>query len=81
MIVLGKKFSRFLLFVLLNNIFIEIVLIITAIDRYGLYCSSVSLLETLENPTPFCKFSGKTQSRATIKCITHIQEWYFNTIF
>ena len=34
-------------------------LIITAIDRYGLYCSSVSLLETLENPTPFCKFSGK----------------------
>ncbi|XP_019854876.1 PREDICTED: uncharacterized protein LOC109583830 [Amphimedon queenslandica] len=35
-----------------------IVLIITAIDRYGLYCSSVSLLETLNNPTPFCKFSG-----------------------
>ncbi|XP_019854875.1 PREDICTED: uncharacterized protein LOC109583829 [Amphimedon queenslandica] len=34
------------------------VLIITAIDRYGLYCSSVSLLETLKNPTPFCKFSG-----------------------
>ncbi|XP_019860902.1 PREDICTED: uncharacterized protein LOC109589233 [Amphimedon queenslandica] len=35
-----------------------ILLIITAIDRDGLYCSSVSLLETLENPTSFCKFSG-----------------------
>ena len=39
--------------------FIGIVLIVTAIYRYKLYCGSVSLLETLENPTPFCKFSGK----------------------
>ena len=60
--------------------YLEIVLIITAIDRNGLYCSSVSLLETLENPTPFCKFSGETHSRVTIKCITHIQVRYFNTI-
>ena len=40
-------------------ILIAIVLIITAIDWYGLYCSSVSLLKTLYNPNSFCKFSGK----------------------
>ena len=56
MIVLGKVHCNLIFVVYIH---IVIVLIITAIDRYGLYCSSVSLLETLNNPTPFCKFSGK----------------------
>uniref|UniRef100_A0A1X7UEJ6 FZ domain-containing protein n=1 Tax=Amphimedon queenslandica TaxID=400682 RepID=A0A1X7UEJ6_AMPQE len=50
--------SVLVFFQVLDMIVLVIVLIITAIDRYGLYCSSVSLLETLNNPTPFCKFSG-----------------------
>uniref|UniRef100_A0A1X7UE38 Uncharacterized protein n=1 Tax=Amphimedon queenslandica TaxID=400682 RepID=A0A1X7UE38_AMPQE len=50
--------SILVLFQVIDVTVLVIVLIITAIDRYGLYCSSVSLLETLKNPTPFCKFSG-----------------------
>ncbi|XP_019859819.1 PREDICTED: uncharacterized protein LOC109588072 isoform X2 [Amphimedon queenslandica] len=50
--------SVLVLFQVIDITVLVIVLIITAIDRYGLYCSSVSLLETLKHPTPFCKFSG-----------------------
>uniref|UniRef100_A0A1X7UPL3 FZ domain-containing protein n=1 Tax=Amphimedon queenslandica TaxID=400682 RepID=A0A1X7UPL3_AMPQE len=50
--------SVLVFFQVIDMIVFVILLIITAIDRNGLYCSSVSLLETLENPTPFCKFSG-----------------------
>ena len=59
MTVLGKVLVILCSLYTCTSMAIVIVLIITAIDRYGLYCSSVSLLETLENPTPFCKFSGK----------------------
>ncbi|XP_019859822.1 PREDICTED: uncharacterized protein LOC109588073 isoform X1 [Amphimedon queenslandica] len=52
--------SVLVLFQVIDITVLVIVLVIAAIDRYGLYCSSVSLLETLKNPTPFCKFSGVT---------------------
>ncbi|XP_019853194.1 PREDICTED: uncharacterized protein LOC109582731 [Amphimedon queenslandica] len=60
-----KEYKKFLaypsvlvFFQVIDITVFAIVLIITAVDRNGLYCSSVSLLETLKNPTPFCKFSG-----------------------
>ena len=34
---------------------------ISAIDRNKLFCSSISLLDTLDNPTPYCIISGNTE--------------------
>ncbi|XP_019859817.1 PREDICTED: uncharacterized protein LOC109588071, partial [Amphimedon queenslandica] len=50
--------SVLVLFQIIDTIVLGIVALITAIYRYKLYCGSVSLLETLNNPTLFCKFSG-----------------------
>ncbi|XP_019854874.1 PREDICTED: uncharacterized protein LOC109583828 isoform X3 [Amphimedon queenslandica] len=50
--------SVLVVFQVIDMTVLVIVLIITAIDRYGLYCGSVSLLETLKHPSFFCKFSG-----------------------
>lgn len=38
---------------------VALLVIITACDRNGLYCSSVSLLNTLDNPTTFCTLTGE----------------------
>ena len=32
--------------------------IVISIDRNGLLCSSTSLIDSLNNPTPFCTLSG-----------------------
>ncbi|XP_019854872.1 PREDICTED: uncharacterized protein LOC109583828 isoform X2 [Amphimedon queenslandica] len=65
--------SILVLFQVIDVTVLVIVLIITAIDRYGLYCSSVSLLETLKNPTPFCKFSGVIFQYNTLNMVL----WWF----
>ena len=39
-----------------------LIVIIGATDRSRLYCSSPSLLETLDNPTPFCKLTGTSNN-------------------
>ncbi|XP_019853214.1 PREDICTED: uncharacterized protein LOC109582744 isoform X2 [Amphimedon queenslandica] len=65
--------SVLVFFQVIDMIAYAILLIITAIDRNGLYCSSVSLLETLENPTPFCKFSGVVFHYA----IVNMALWWF----
>ena len=43
----------------IDIIIISSIVILQTCDRDGLYCSSVSLLETLNNPTPFCQYGGK----------------------
>ncbi|XP_019859821.1 PREDICTED: uncharacterized protein LOC109588072 isoform X3 [Amphimedon queenslandica] len=50
--------SVLVLFQVIDMTVLGIVVLITAIYRHELYCGSVSLLETLNNPTLFCKFSG-----------------------
>jgi len=63
---------------------------VTYIDRNGLYCSSVSLFESLEKVAPFCVLSGKTDSafclflmgikfypHYIILC-THYRMWYIS---
>ena len=44
------------------------IVILQTSDRDGLYCSSVSLLETLNNPTPFCQYGGKSRSSYITEC-------------
>ena len=39
-------------------LYIALLVIIISIDRNGLFCSSTSLNDTLNNPTPFCTLSG-----------------------
>ena len=34
--------------------------IVISIDRNNLLCSSTSLIDSLNNPTPFCTLSGLT---------------------
>ena len=43
-----------------------IMVLITASDRTGLFCSSVSLIESVQSSTVFCSISGKYY---TVKCI------------
>ena len=39
-------------------LYTAILVIIISIDRNGLLCSSTSLIDSLNNPTPFCTLSG-----------------------
>lgn len=43
-------------------VFIDALIVILSMDRYKLSCSSVNLLEAIENPTPFCIIGGKEGS-------------------
>ena len=40
------------------SLYIAILVIIVSIDRNGLLCSSTSLSDSVNNPTPFCTLSG-----------------------
>ena len=40
-------------------LFTEVVILVSFMDRPKLFCSSHDLVESLEHPTHFCKFSGK----------------------
>ena len=37
----------------------EVIILISFMDRSALFCNSIDLLDNLENPTPFCKLSGR----------------------
>ena len=39
-------------------LYIALLVITVSIDRNGLFCSSTSLIDSLNNPTPFCILSG-----------------------
>ena len=49
---------------------LALIVVILAIDRNKLMCSSISLLDTLNNPTPYCTISGSYSSLPFIN--THI---------
>lgn len=46
-------------YIMTMNYCAGIFIIINYIDRPSLFCSSMSLFETLTNVTPFCVISGK----------------------
>uniref|UniRef100_A0A1X7UEL9 FZ domain-containing protein n=1 Tax=Amphimedon queenslandica TaxID=400682 RepID=A0A1X7UEL9_AMPQE len=77
--------SILVLFQVIDITVVGIVLITTAIYRYELYCSSVSLLETLNNPTPFCKFSGVvfhyTFANMALSWFFHVAIFFYKVLF
>ena len=44
--------------------YLELLILITYMDRSGLYCSSKSLLESLNKVTPYCIITGMKLSDA-----------------
>ena len=55
-------------------IFIAFLIFIASIDRNGLFCSSTSVIDSLNNPTPFCTLSGLIKS-------FHIRIIYIGAVF
>ena len=45
-------------FFLLYFFSLEILVIVTYVDRSGLYCSTESLLDSLQRVTPYCVITG-----------------------
>ncbi|XP_019850447.1 PREDICTED: uncharacterized protein LOC109581108 isoform X4 [Amphimedon queenslandica] len=65
--------SILILFQVIDIIILASIIIITAAGRDYLYCSSVSLLETLDNPTLFCKYGGALFHYSLINLVL----WWF----
>lgn len=50
--------SVLLVYFLLSPIIFDITYLIRLFGREALFCRSSDLLETIDNPTPFCSFTG-----------------------
>ena len=64
---LGMSFDS-IIFVCKVVFFIAYLILISFVDRDGLYCYSENLIETLQNSTVFCNIAG-TKQLEVVPCL------------
>ena len=46
-----------------------IFVVVTYLDQDGLYCSEVSVMDVVDNPTEFCTISGNESIQSSVLCL------------